>query len=120
MDPALAGASLAALPMLAALGAAAGWTRARSNRKREKIRQHLRKVDIPGSRKDMALLIAMGYDPTRHRLEPVERLGKRSMRVLNLAGVPVRSFTLKQLRTPEFEKRWQQALREVQLAVEGA
>lgn len=115
MDPLL---GLAALPALAALTAISFKAGDRSARKK-RAKAQMAKVDVLGSRKDAALLLALGFDPTRHRLQPVDRPGMgaayRGLRVLDRAGAPLGFFSEKKLRSPKVRRRWLEEMRRTEV-----
>src|SRR5688500_6872659 len=103
MDPALVGAGLATLPALGALLVAAGIPRGGARKRR--IREALKAIDVPGSRRDLAMVIAMGGDPVRHRLEPVLKPSK-GMRLIDADGHPVRFMSAKQMASEQMRVRF--------------
>src|SRR4051812_14936791 len=116
MDPALIGAGLAALTPMAALLTVAGIHRGRQKKRR---RAAMKAIDVPGSRRDLALIIAMGGDPQKHRITVV-RKGVKGLRLVDDEGRPVRFLSERQLRSPDMRARFKAAERTNALAVEGA
>jgi len=115
MDPALLGASLAALPTLGALLVVGG---IRRHQKRARVRKAMQAIDVPGSRRDLALILAMGGDPQKHRIEPVLKPWK-GLRLVDDDGKPFRSMTEKQLRSPVMRAKFKEAQRRTGLVIEG-
>lgn len=109
MDP------IITLPAMLALGAVAGAAISRRRDRKKRAREAMRSVDVPGTQRDAALLLALGHDPDRHRIQPVRRPHK-GLRIVDFLNRPVAFYTANQLKTPKVRKAWGEAMRQVSVS----
>lgn len=107
------------LPAMLALGAVAGAAIGRRRDRKKQALAALREIDVPGSQRDAALLIALGHDPDRHRIRPVTKPFK-GLQIVDVLNRNVRFWTVKQLRTDKVRKAWEAAKKTVKVTVEAA
>lgn len=100
------------LPAMLALGAVAGAAINRRRDRKKRAREALRSVDVPGTQRDIAVLMALGHDPDRHRIQPVTRPHK-GLRIVDFLNRPVAFYTANQLRRPWVRKAYDKALKRV-------
>lgn len=108
MDP------IIALPAVLALGAVAGAAITRRRNEKKRAREALRQVDVPGTQRDIALLMALGHDPDKHRIRPVKR-PHQGLQIVDVLNRNVAFYTVAQLRKPRVRKAWAAALKQVEV-----
>lgn len=106
MDP------IITLPAMLALGAVAGAAISRRRDRKKHAREAMRSVDVPGTKRDAALLLALGHDPDKHRIRPVLKPHK-GLRIVDFMNRPVAFYTANQLRQPKVRRAWDKAMRQV-------
>lgn len=110
MDP------IITLPAVLALGAVVGHAVSRRRDRKKRALEAMREVDVPGTQRDVAVLVALGHDPARHRIQPVHHPVK-GLRIVDFVNRPVAFHSLAQMRKPKFQKAYHEAMRQTSVTV---